>query len=191
MRWSGGLVQHLKHHGCRPSCNWNSSPNTVICAFPRVSDFLVSTDCCAVRDTMPQGSATWITGKGRPSPVQTGSLSTPPLCPGTSSSGFKAWLSSASSMKPAIPRHPKPMLSPPKPLTLCLIFPTPALLPLFLLVNVTSLLLLSKLQVRAQKSPCQEPPGPPLVVILLSSLCLSPGPQVCSFRRETSVEGAG
>lgn len=42
VRWSAGF-NHLKHHGCRPSCDWNSSPNTVMCAFPRVSDFLVST----------------------------------------------------------------------------------------------------------------------------------------------------
>ena len=67
-----------------------------MCISPRVR--FPCESCCVVWDTMPQGSAAWITGKGRPSPVQTGSLSTPPLCTGTPSSGFKAWLSSASSM---------------------------------------------------------------------------------------------
>ena len=77
--------------------------------------------------------------EGEPSPYQTRSLSTPSLCPGTPPSGFKAWLSSASSMKPAIPLHPKPVLSPPKPVTLCLTFPSSPIPPSPCKCNITFL----------------------------------------------------
>ena len=86
--------------------------------------------------------------------------------------------------------HPKPVLSPPKPVTLCLAFPTPSspTPPPPRKCNITSLAF--QASGRSSKVTLSGPLGPPLVVILLSSLCLSPGPQVCSFGRETSVEGA-
>ena len=139
---------------------------------------------------MPQGSAAWITGKGRPFPhsnwvpQHSSPLSRDPILRLQGLAQFCLLHEACHPLPPqarAFSSKACDSASPSLPL---------ALLPLLLLVNVTSLLLLSRLQVGAQNSPCQEPPGPPLVVILLSSLCLSPGPQVCSFGRETSVEGA-
>lgn len=131
-------------------------------------------------------------GRGDYPPFKLGSLSTPPLCPATPSSCIKAWLHSASSLKPAmlpppptpslaralsseargsLPRFPQ--LSPPlhKCNTLTLAFYTS---------GQSSKVTLSG---ASWTTPCASLVG--------LSLSLSPGPQVCSFRRRTSVGGAG